>query len=119
MPLPYVPPRNGLLALRYTSPLGGWWLEPAARWSADKTRIDPTQERRSDGYQVWSVYGGVDLGRFRPAFAAYQLTVGVDNVTDEAYVSPATRVLNAFPVSITNPLLEPGRSLTVNFTSRF
>jgi hemoglobin/transferrin/lactoferrin receptor protein len=119
VPLPYVPPLNGLLALRWTSPREGWWLEPAVRWSEDKTRIDPTQERRSDGYQAWSVYGGVELGRFKPSLSAYRLTVGIDNLTDEAYVSPATRGLLAFPLSITNPLLEPGRSLTVNVTSRF
>ncbi len=119
VPLPYVPPLNGLLALRYTSPRDSWWVEPAVRYSDDKTRIDPTQERRSDGYQVWSLYGGTELGRFNQSLSSYRLTVGIDNLTDEAYVSPATRGLNGFPVSISNPLLEPGRSLTVNVTSRF
>jgi hemoglobin/transferrin/lactoferrin receptor protein len=119
VPLPYVPPRSGLLALRYASATGRCWLEGAARWSVDKTRIDRSQERPTDGYQVWSVYGGVELGRFSPRLDAYRLTVGIDNLTDEAYVSPATRTLLAFPASITNPLVEPGRSLTINFTSGF
>ena len=118
VPLPYVPPLNGLVALRYT-PARHWWLEAATRWSRDKDRIDRSQERPTGGYEVWSLYGGVDLGRWSPRLDAYRLTVGIDNLTDEAYVSPATRELLAFPRSPTNPLLEPGRSLTVNFTSGF
>jgi hemoglobin/transferrin/lactoferrin receptor protein len=118
-PLAYVPPLNGLLALRHTWPGDRLWLEVADRWSRDKTRIDRTQERPTDGYHVFSVYAGLDLGRFQPALSAYRLTVGIDNLMNEAYVLPASRELVGFPILPTNPLLEPGRSLTINLTAEF
>jgi hemoglobin/transferrin/lactoferrin receptor protein len=118
-PLPYVPPLNGLLALRRTAPGDTWWVEAAGRWSRDKTRIDRTQERPADGYQVFGIYAGGDLAPFGRALAPYRLTIGIDNITDERYVNPVTRELIGFPVSPTNPLIEPGRSLTINLTAAF
>lgn len=118
-PLPNVPPLNGMIALRHTWPGGPYWLEVADRWSRDKTRIDRTQERPTDSYQVLSVYGGADLGRFSPWLKSYRITAGIDNLTDEEYVLPGTRELVGFPVTATNPLLEPGRSLTINITAGF
>jgi hemoglobin/transferrin/lactoferrin receptor protein len=118
VPLPYVPPLSGLVALRYT-PARAYWVEAAGRWSRAKTRIDRTQERTTEGYEVWSLYAGADLGHWSPRLAPFRLTVGIDNLTDEDYVSPATREILSLPRSRTNPLLEPGRSLTVNLTSGF
>jgi hemoglobin/transferrin/lactoferrin receptor protein len=118
-PLAYVPPLNGLVALRHTAPGGGWWVEATERWSKDKTRVDRTQERPTDGYQVFGVYAGADLSRFGKALGPYRLTVGIDNITDKAYRNPVTRELVGFPLSPTNPLLEPGRSLTINLTAAF
>ena len=68
---------------------------------------------------MFSIYGGIDLGRFQPLLKSYRLTVGVDNLTDKAYRSPVTKELIGFPVTFTNPLLEPGRSLTINLTAGF
>jgi hemoglobin/transferrin/lactoferrin receptor protein len=116
-PLSFVPPLNGLLAVRHT-----WndvWLEVADRWSKDKTRIDRTQERPTDGYQTLNIYSGFDLSRIQPMLKSYRLNIGIENLTDKAYVLPATRELIGFPVSPTNPLLEPGRSLTINLTATF
>lgn len=118
-PLSFVPPLNGLVALRHTWPGDSYWLELSGRWSRDKTRVDPTQERRTDGYQALSLYGGADLERLSPMLKAYRITVGIDNLTDEAYVNPVTRELVGFPVTRTNPVLEPGRSLTINLTAGF
>jgi hemoglobin/transferrin/lactoferrin receptor protein len=47
------------------------------------------------------------------------LTVGIENLTDKAYRLPASRELVGFPILNTNPLLEPGRSLTINLTAEF
>jgi hemoglobin/transferrin/lactoferrin receptor protein len=119
VPLPYVPPLNGVVALRHTWPADAYFVELADRWSRDKTRIDRTQERPTDGYQVLNFYAGADLGRLQPRLKAYRVTLGVENLTDKAYVSPVTRELIAFPVTFTNPLIEPGRSFSVNFTAGF
>jgi hemoglobin/transferrin/lactoferrin receptor protein len=118
VPLSYVPPLNGLLGVRNTWP-NSTWLELTARWSDDKTRINPTQERPTDGYAVFSLYGGVDLGRYQSSLKSYRLTIGLDNLTNKAYRSPATKESLGFPRSYTNPLLEPGRSLSINVTAGF
>jgi hemoglobin/transferrin/lactoferrin receptor protein len=118
VPLPYVPPLNGLAALRNTW-VNGSWVEFTARSSRDKTRIDKTQERPVAGYEVYGLYGGVDLGRFQPRLKSYRLTVGVENLTDKAYRNPVSKELIGFPSTFTNPLLEPGRSLTVNLSAGF
>lgn len=118
VPLSYVPPLNGLLGVRNTWP-NTTWLELTMRWSDDKTRINPTQERPTDGYEVFSLYGGIDLGRYQPMLTSYRLTIGIDNLTNKAYRSPATKESLGFPRSYTNPLLEPGRSLSINITAGF
>jgi hemoglobin/transferrin/lactoferrin receptor protein len=61
----------------------------------------------------------MELAHLSPMLKSYRLTVGIDNLTDKAYVNPATRELIGFPVSRTNPVLEPGRSLTINITALF
>jgi hemoglobin/transferrin/lactoferrin receptor protein len=119
VPLPYVPPLNGLIGLRRNFTVASSWLELTARWSDDKTRINPTQERPTDGYDVFSLYGGLDLGQYQPWLKAYRLTVGVDNLTNKAYRSPVTKESLGFPRSLTNPVLEPGRSLSINLTAGF
>jgi hemoglobin/transferrin/lactoferrin receptor protein len=119
LPLAYTPPPNGLIALRQNLPGNGFWIEAAGRWSLDKTRIDKTQERPTAGYDVFSIYSGIDLGRFRPGLKAYRMVIGIDNLTDKAYVNPVTKELIGFPQTSRNPLLEPGRSLTINFTAGF
>ena len=113
-----MPPLNRLIALRHTC-TKDYSTELSDRWSRAKTRIDPKQERPTDGYQVFNLYAGASLGRFRPELKAYRLTVGIENLNNKAYALPASRQLLAFPVLITNPLLEPGRSLTVNLAAEF
>lgn len=68
---------------------------------------------------VVSLYAGLDLGRYQPWLKAYRITAGIDNLTDQSYVLPATRENTGFPRSPTNPLLEPGRSLSINITAGF
>ena len=119
VPLAYVPPLNGLVALRRAWPDSDRWLEATMRWSSAKTRIDPTQERPTGGYQVFGLCGGLDLARFEPRLKSYRVTVGVENLTNKAYRSTVTKELIGFPRSPTNPVLEPGRSLTVNVVAGF
>jgi hemoglobin/transferrin/lactoferrin receptor protein len=106
------------VGLRHTWPTATW-LELTARWSQDKTRINPTQERPTDGYQAFSLYGGLDLGRYQPRLKSYRLSVGVENLTNKAYRSSVTKELIGFPRTFTNPLIEPGRSLNINITAGF
>lgn len=111
-PLPYVPPLNGLLALRHGASAD--FIEVAVRAYSAKERIDARQERRTPGYATFSLYGGMDLARWAPSLKGYRLALGIENLFDKGYANPTTQENIAFPRSITNPLLAPGRSFVVN-----
>lgn len=115
-PLAYVPPLNGLVALRYGPSAD--FIELGVRGYAAKDRIDPTQERNTAGYATVSLSGGIDLARVGSSLKGYRLTMGIENLFDKAYVNPVVQQNIAFPLSNTNPLLEPGRSFFINFTGK-
>jgi hemoglobin/transferrin/lactoferrin receptor protein len=54
-----------------------------------------------------------------PALRETRLIVTADNLLNTAYRSGATYANLAYPVSLTNPLLEPGRNITVTIRHRF
>lgn len=111
-PLPYIPPLNGLTALRYGGSAG--YVEAAVRAYSKKDRIVAAQERVTGGYATFNLYGGLELARFAPALRGYRLSLGIENLLDKGYANPTTQENVAFERSITNPLLEPGRSFVIN-----
>lgn len=117
-PLPYIPPLNGLLGLRFT-PRDGVYVEGVGKWSTEKDRIDPAQERKTDGFALLNLYAGVDLKKVAGNLPGYRLSVGIENLFDKEYRQPATVEDVRFPASDTNPLLEPGRAVFVTLTSQF
>lgn len=117
-PLAYIPPLNGLVGLRYTFH-NGFYVEGVGKWSLGKDRIDPAQERKTDGFAVTNLYAGIDLKKAMPNLPGYRLSIGIENLFDRAYRQPTTVEDVRFPVSNTNPLLEPGRSVFITLTSQF
>lgn len=117
-PLPYIPPLNGQIGLRYGA-LDGLYLEGVGKWSARKRRIDARQERESAGFAVLNLYAGLDLPKRRTGAARLSLRLGVENVFDKTYRQPTTVENVNFPVSNTNPLLEPGRAYSLSVRSEF
>jgi hemoglobin/transferrin/lactoferrin receptor protein len=120
VPLVNVPPLNGMAALRYTSPGQGYYLEGADRWSIRKDRIDPAQERETAGYyNVFSLYAGLDLGKWDKRLNKWRLTAGIDNILDTTYRNAATFENMNFARGLANPLVEPGRSFLVGLTTEY
>lgn len=117
-PLPYIPPLNGLVGIRYFLPMG-FDVEGVSRWSLDKDRIDPAEERETAGYVVFDLYAGIDLWKLSSSMPQMRLSVGLENIFDKTYRLPTTVEDVRFAQSDTNPLLEPGRALTVTLRSRF
>jgi hemoglobin/transferrin/lactoferrin receptor protein len=111
-PLPYIPPLNGFVSVRYAP--ASYYVESGMRAYSAKTRIDPSQERPTGGYATFNLYAGTGLGALAPALKGYRLAVGIENLFGKQYVNPVTQANVAFPPSITNPLIEPGRSFVVN-----
>lgn len=117
-PLAYIPPLNGLLGLRYSG-ANGFFIEGVSRWSVTKDRIDPEQERETAGFTVVDLHAGIDLWRVSSRLPEMQLSVGLENIFDKAYRQPTTVEDVRFARSITNPLLEPGRAVSITLRSRF
>jgi hemoglobin/transferrin/lactoferrin receptor protein len=117
-PLPYIPPLNGLLALRYSVP-AGFYIEGVSKWALSKTRINTTQERETAGFAVLNLYAGFDLWKLSADLPKMRLIVGVENVFDKTYRQPTTVENIRFARSNTNPLLEPGRAFSISLNSVF
>lgn len=121
VPLAYVAPLNGRGGLSYTPASGDYSVNGTIEWAAAKTRIDPTQEYPTDGYAVLGLGAVLRLDRLvdDPGLGDTRLILTADNLLNTAYRSGATYANVAYPVSLTNPLLEPGRNITVTIRHRF
>lgn len=117
-PLPYIEPFHGLAGLRYT-PSKGLYVKGVSKWSLEKNRINDQQERGTPSFAIFNLYAGVDLPKVSARLPDVQLTLGLENLLDKAYRQPTTFEDVRFPVSNTNPLLEPGRAVSFSLTSRF
>ena len=116
-PLAYIAPWVSTVGLRYQT--NGYYVEGDVRHSREKDRIDAKAERATVGYTVLDLYAGFDLKKFDPSLPAATLRFGIENVFDKAYVDPTTREVISSPVSLTNPLVEPGRNFKISITSKF
>jgi hemoglobin/transferrin/lactoferrin receptor protein len=119
-PLAYVAPVNGRGGLSYTPASGDYGVHGTIEWAAAKTRIDPTQEYPTDGYAVLGLGAVLRLDRLvDPGLGDTRLILTADNLLNTTYRSGATYANIAYPVSLTNPLLEPGRNIAVTVRHRF
>lgn len=119
-PLDQVPPLNGRVALRYAPAGSAWQIATTVDWARRHERIDPRLERESAGYGVASIGGSLDLSRWLPQdWVRVRADATVDNLFNRAYALAATPESLAFPVSPSNPLLQPGRSLRLTLTAEF
>ncbi len=118
-PLPYIAPLNGLVGVRYTPDSKDFYIEATNKWSAEKDRIDDTQERETDAYFIWNLYMGFDIRKLSSRLPDMELRMAVENILDEKYRNPTTTEDISYDRSDTNPLLEPGRCVSVSLTSRF
>jgi hemoglobin/transferrin/lactoferrin receptor protein len=115
VPLPYMAPVRGREGIQYADPETGYSIEAVLNWAFAKTRVDPTQEFPTPGYAIPSIYATLQLGKLMtPNLGDTKLILGIENIFNASYIDAATFANVAFPQSMTNALLEPGR----NFTGR-
>lgn len=118
-PLPYIAPLHGTLGVRY-APDDTYNLHGEIVWSEAKTRIDPKQEFPTAGFGVINLGADFSLDPYVGApLKNTRLVLSVDNLFNVAYRDGATYANLAYPQSMTNPLLEPGRNFTFTLRHRF
>jgi hemoglobin/transferrin/lactoferrin receptor protein len=117
-PLPYIAPFHGLMGLRVRA-ASNVTAHVELDWSAAKTRIDPSQEYPVRGYAVANLGVDLALDPYSALLRNTRLIASVDNLFNVAYRSGATYANMAYPESMTNPLLEPGRNVRITLRRRF
>ena len=118
-PLAYVAPLHGTLGLHYARE-AIYALHAEIVWSDVKTRIDPAQEFGTGAFGVVNVGGEIALAPWVGEYMKNtRLIVSIDNLFNVSYRDGATYANVAYPESMTNPLLEPGRNFTFTLRYRF
>ncbi|HYG05208.1 MAG TPA: TonB-dependent receptor [Stenotrophomonas sp.] len=119
-PLISIMPLGGLLGVQYLGTAAAWSLKAEFQWAQGKKRVDPSREYPAAGYGVVNLWAEFQLDRLGlPALRNTQMVLGVSNVFDRTYRTAATISNVAFPLTDTNPLLAPGRSIDLTWRTRF
>lgn len=115
-PLPYVAPLTANASLRYDG--AGWHAEGVVRAFRAKTDIDPSQERRTAGYGMVDLFVGMDVSRvLGDGWRDWKLLAGVENVFNKVGRNPTVTENLSYPNTLVgNPLVEPGRAVTLKLT---
>lgn len=90
-PLPFIPPLNGRLGLRYDTP--SWFVGTEARMAAEQDRLGEF-ETPTDGYLVLGLSAGI---RTTLAGHLHSVTLRLDNLTDEVYRNHLSRTKDIMP----------------------
>ncbi len=120
LPIPYIAPFSGRLGVQYALPDTGIAFGGTLNWGAGKTRIDPAMEYETGGYAVVNLNAEFKMDQLvSPRLGNTTLIVGLNNLFDTSYRNAATVANTMFRESRSNPILEPGRSLTISLHNRF
>ncbi len=110
-PLPFIPPLEGIVTVRYRPLSGKFWSEISTRMVARKTRFAASVgEGEAPGFTVLNVLGGWKIHEY------VELYGGVYNVLNRNYYEYLNRPYKNMPIQ--GVLTEPGRSIVVNIRIR-
>ena len=119
-PLPFLAPYRGRIGVQYAEVDGSYSILGVVDWAARKSRIDPAMEFETAGYAIPKIYATLQLGKLiNPRLGNTKLILGLENPFDTAYRDASTFTNVAFAQSLTNPLLEVGRNVTVKVQHTF
>ena len=117
--LPQIMPLFGYISLKYKPEFfANSFVEYSGNWEASRTKVDETQERKRAGYFVHNFYLGKELNNIA-GFKKFNLNFGIENIFNKKYASPVVPEAINYPVSPTNPLLNPGRNFKIGFKANF
>ena len=117
--LPQIMPLFGYISLKYKPEFfANSFVEYSGNWAASRTKVDETQERKRAGYFVHNLYLGKELNNIA-GFKKFNLNFGIENIFNKKYASPVVPEAINYPVSPTNPLLNPGRNFKIGFKANF
>lgn len=118
-PLAQIMPLNGFVSLKYLpSFLSGTYLEYTNQWASKRTRVDESSERERSGYLVSNIYMETEFKNVK-GFEGIEVNFGIENVFDKKYSLSTVPENIKYPISKTNPLLQPGINFKLSVTAKF
>ncbi|MDP2055816.1 MAG: TonB-dependent receptor, partial [Acidobacteriota bacterium] len=108
-----IPPMRSRLSLRYDArkPRGGYFLEAEGVYSAAQDHVNlDVQESTTPGYFISNARAGVQM-------RAAQLTLGIANIFDRAYVEHLSYQRDPYRSGVR--VYEPGRNIYALMNVRF
>lgn len=119
-PLASIAPMSGLMGVQYVGANEAYALSGELQWAKGQSRYDARSEYPASGFGVVNLYAQFQLDRLgMPQLGNTQLVFGVNNLFDNAYRTAATSSNVAYAMTNLNPLLEPGRSVSLTLRTRF
>lgn len=116
-PIAYLAPLYGNISLRFN--FARFYLGITERTYAAKQHIDNKEERVHKGYAMTDIALGLKLGTFSSRLEDMELIFGVSNLFNAIGRNPATAESISHPISLTNPLVEPGRNFTLKYVWKY
>ncbi|MGX3098073.1 TonB-dependent receptor plug domain-containing protein [Helicobacter sp. 23-1046] len=119
-PIAYIAPIYGNAMLKFN--FDKVYISVMERFYGAKTRIDPQDsnpEGKTAAYAMTDMYAGVKLGEFKSTLKDMELIFGISNVFNTIGRNPVTGMNANYALSVTNPLVEPGRNFTLKYVWKY
>lgn len=119
-PLPSIATLSGLMGAQYVGPNEAYALSGELQWAKGQNRYDHRKEYPAAGFGVVNLYAQLQLDKLGlPQVGNTQAVLSINNLFDRAYRTAATASNIHYPMTGQNPLLQPGRSVSLTLRARF
>ena len=118
-PIAYLAPLYGNLSVKFD--FDKVYFVLVERFYGGKNRVAGATEYKTKAYAMSDIYAGLKLGAFKSYMKDMELIFGVSNLFNTIGRNPVTvGAVNAlYPLSVTNPLVEPARNFTLKYVWKY
>lgn len=118
-PIAYLAPLYGNLSVKFD--FDKVYFVLSERFYGGKNRVAGATEYKTKAYAMTDIYAGLKLGAFKSYMKDMELIFGVSNLFNTIGRNPVTvGAVNAlYPLSVTNPLVEPARNFTLKYVWKY
>lgn len=116
-PIAYLAPLYGSATLQFNLKYG--YVNLTERFYGKKTRIDAQEERAHKAYAMTDIYLGLKLESFWESCRDMDFILGISNLFNQVGRNPVTVENISYPIALTNPLVDPGRSYNAKFVWKY
>lgn len=118
-PIAYLAPLYGNLTVKFD--FDKVYFALSERFYGGKNRVAGATEYKTKSYAMTDIYAGLKLVAFKSSMKDMELIFGVSNLFNTIGRNPVTvgAVSALYPLSVTNPLVEPARNFTLKYVWKY